>query len=58
MKFYKKGGKMEKTVGDEGKNEWLKLLHFMISVKCKISFRMVQKLKGLVHTKRRDGISN
>ena len=49
---------MEKTGGNEGKYKWLKLLHFMISLRYKVAFGIVQKLKGLVHAKRCNGIIN
>ena len=35
----------------------LTLLHIMISVKCEIPLRMLQKLKGIVHPKRCGGIT-
>ena len=36
----------------------LTLLHIMISVRCEIPLRMVQKLKVIVHPKNRGGITN
>ena len=60
MKFYNK-------VGGDGRgqrvvrpimNAEMRLLQIMISVRCEVPLGMVQKLKGIVHTKRCGGITN
>ena len=60
MKFYKKrrGDGGRQMVVRPTMNAELTLLQIMISVRCEIPLGVMQKLKGIVHTKRCGGITN